>query len=87
VSDDATLVERVARKIRREGYQGEEKRAPSPVEWVKFIPLALAVLGAVAGYYRLEARVDGLRETVSEMKADAKEQHGAMWRAIRGSEQ
>lgn len=69
--DDSTLVQRVARKVR--GYQGDEKRAAPTIEWHKYVPLLLALLAGVAGYARLQAKVETLDERRIEIKADIAE--------------
>ena len=73
---DETLVERVARKVRRSNYEGDERRAAPPAEWHKYAPIVLAVLAGIMGYARLQAKVELLDERRIEMKADIAEMRG-----------
>ena len=77
MTDDTTRIERAVRRA----YHGEEKRAPpekSVADYIKFLPLLLAVLAGYGGYVRLQAQVEALQEKVSDLKASSREQ----WREI-----
>lgn len=55
---DETLIDRVVRRTRKE-YEGPERRE-RPVEWLKWLPLAAAVVAGAMGYGALQTRVDNL---------------------------
>ena len=77
MTDDTTRIERAVRRV----YQGEEKRAApekSVTDYIKFLPLLLAVLAGYGGYVRLQTQVEALQEKVSDLKAASREQ----WREI-----
>ena len=91
---DETLIERVARRVRREDDRREnDRRAPpawNPVDLVKWLPLLLAVSAGYGGYKELQAKVaehtrefDRLEASAREYRAEQKETHAALWRAIR----
>lgn len=56
-SDDPTIVRHVRRALQRERYP-DDRRAPPPVNWLAWLPLALACLTGVAGYVKTQAKVD-----------------------------
>lgn len=82
MTDDTTRIERAVRRV----YEGEERRtaprraAPekSATDYIKFLPLLLAVLAGYGGYVRLQTQVEALQEKVGDLKASSREQ----WREI-----
>ena len=69
-SEDTTMWQRV--KPRRR-YEGEDRRCPEPVNWLAWLPLALAVLAGVTGYVRTQANVETLQRDMGRMEAQHKE--------------
>lgn len=79
---DQTLINRVVRKVRREQWDGPEKRAPQPLtvlDYMKFLPLVVAVIAGAIGYGALQTRVDRLEQDRIEQRDMNKE----LWKAIR----
>ena len=77
MTDDTTRIERAVRRA----YKGDERRAApekSVADYIKFLPLLLAVLAGYGGYVRLQAQVEALQEKVGDLKASSREQ----WREI-----
>lgn len=82
MTDDTTRIERAVRRV----YEGDERRTESRrakpeksvTDYVKFLPLLLAVLAGYGGYVRLQTQVEALQEKVSDLKAASREQ----WREI-----
>ena len=74
---DETLIDRVARRVERNRYDGPERRE-RPSEWLKWLPLAAVAVTAAMGYGALQQRVSALEKFTD--KADA--QHQAIWRRI-----
>lgn len=58
MADDTerTVIRQLRSVLQREKYEGD-RRSPPPVNWLAYLPLALAVLAGVAGYVRMESTV------------------------------
>lgn len=65
---DETLIGRVADRVRRDRYDGPERRE-KPADWLKWLPLATAVVFGAMGYGSLQTKVQHLEATVAEIKA------------------
>ena len=88
-TDEPTLVRQIRRAVRRDSYEGEERRGPQPVNWFAWLPLLLAVLAGVTGYVRTQAKVEELERNLHAMEArivkeldKAEVTHAAMWRRM-----
>ena len=61
--DDTTVWQKVRRKRPHDDYAGPERRGPEPLtitDYMKFLPLAAAVIAGVTGYTKLESKVETL---------------------------
>ena len=57
-----TTWNRIRRKVRRDEYEGDDRRSPdrrqSPPDMMKFLPLAMAIAGGIYGYAVLNSQVE-----------------------------
>ena len=72
MSDDDTTINRIVKRLRREQYEGEERRSPdrreTPHDIFKWFPLVVVAVTAAVGYGTLTSAVDNLKEDVGELK-------------------
>ena len=79
MTGDETLIGRVTERINRERYQGPERR-DNPSDILKWLPLAIAVVAGLAGYFRMEAQVQVNQRDIAELREADK----AQWSRISG---
>jgi len=73
---DETLVERVSRRVR------SEQTPKPPFDWLKLLPVALALLAGYGGYQVLSYRVERLEADFKDYRAEHKEAHRAIWQRL-----
>jgi len=84
-SSDETIISRVAEKIERDGYNGPDRRTPppsSPSDLLKWVPLLVVATSGYSGYVAMQHDVERLQRDVSEIRADMKDSHSALWRKV-----
>lgn len=82
---DETIIRRVAERIERDAYAGPDRRAPPPTpitDYLKWLPLVAVAMSSYAGYVAMQKDVERLQQDVREIKAEAKDQHTALWRRV-----
>ena len=93
MSDDeeTTVWQRVKRPRLPAGVESDRRgHQPATIaDALKWLPLAIAVVGGVAGYTRLQADVEVLRRDMDSAIRDAEKQHdkidsriGEIWRRV-----
>lgn len=76
--DDPTVVRQIKQVLKRDRYDGEEKRAPQPMtvtDYIKFLPLVAVILAGVTGYVRTQSDVEVLRRDVDRAIEESKQAH------------
>jgi len=88
---DKTIIQGVTESLRRDRLPPDvsEDRRHNPTDWLKWLPLVVAVMGGYGGYVRLQSQVeranerhDALMTTVQRMQEKADETHAALWRKV-----
>jgi hypothetical protein len=77
---EETLINRAVSKAQKE-FDSNHK--PS-TDWLKFLPLILAVASGYGAYQVMTYRVDRLEQDFREYRADHKEAHKAIWQRLGG---
>lgn len=77
----------IARSRRLPAGVDRDRRSPSPADWLKWLPLALAVVAGIAGYVRTQADVEVLRRDVDRNDARINKQWERLGEHERGHAQ
>lgn len=64
---DTTTINRVIRRMKRDSYEGQERRAPQPADIPKWAGIVIAIVAAVSGYATLRADVRHAIEDQQEL--------------------
>lgn len=75
---EETLINRAVSKAQKE-FEGNRK---PPTDWLKYLPLILAIASGYGAYQVMTYRVDRLEQDFKEYRADHKESHKAIWQRI-----
>ena len=78
---DETLIDRAVRRTRKD-YEGEDRRGKPPFDWVRLLPVGLALLAGYGGYQVLNYRVDRLEADFKDFRAEQKEAYRVIWQRI-----
>ena len=78
---DQTLFDRAVRKARQE-FDGDERRSKPGMDWVRLVPIVIALGTAVGGYAVLQYRVGQLEQNFRDYRADQREVDRAQWSRI-----
>ena len=71
---DETIINRAVQRAKRE-FDGEDRRQKPPFDWMKLLPLLLALASGYGAYQVLSYRVDRLEQDFREFKAEQRTLH------------